>query len=134
VISLDLPSTATSPKVRLASVAQALTRCNGPNTDEAEPQSVLPSMAMWFTPTNSLAARSHSRQQRVKARGSSWTNTRRKVSCDGMPLGNGKNRLNQAFRFSAKSSMSSQSSQLPITPQMAMTMMYAASDPQRVDL
>src|SRR5262245_46278262 len=37
VISLLLPSTATWPNVRLASVAQALTRCNAPNFDPAEP-------------------------------------------------------------------------------------------------
>src|ERR1700751_3479609 len=58
VISLLLPSTATWPNVRLASVAQALTKCNGPHFEPAEPHSVLPSMAMWPRPNVSVSARS----------------------------------------------------------------------------
>ena len=56
VISLLLPSTATWPNVRLASVAHALTTCNGPHFDPAEPHRVLPSMAMWPMPRTSATA------------------------------------------------------------------------------
>src|SRR5437879_12367101 len=94
VISLLLPSTATWPNVKLASVAQALTRCNGPHFDPAEPHNVLPSIAMWPMPKVSAIARSHPRQQHCKERGSSLLKTRSKVSCDGTPLGSFKNRLN----------------------------------------
>jgi len=122
LISLDLPSTATSPKLSLASVAQALTRCSGPRLQEAEPRSVLPSMARWPRPTKSETSRSHAMQQRLKTAGSMFANTRSKVSCEGMPLGNFKKRLNHTMRLLAKSMMSVHPSQLAMTPQRAMAM------------
>ena len=46
MISFDFPSTATCPKLTCASVAHALTKCNGRRPDPAEPHNDLPSMAI----------------------------------------------------------------------------------------
>src|SRR5947209_6183342 len=77
----------------------------------AEPRSVLPSMAIWPTPTRPATPRSQARQQRSKARGSRAAKTRSKVSWLGTPCGSFKKRRNQAARFWANRAMSGQSSQ-----------------------
>src|SRR5882724_10827136 len=47
-------------------------------------------------------------------------NTRSMVSCEGMPFGSWRNWANQAWRFVAKVSISTQVLAPPMTPQMAM--------------
>src|ERR1700733_3212964 len=120
LISFDLPSTATSPKLNWAWLAQALTMCSGFFLAVAEPRRVLPSMARWLRPTRSDTSCSQAMQQRLKTAGSSLAKTRSKVSCEGMPLDNFKKRLNQPIRLAAKSTMSVQPSQLAMTPHRAM--------------
>ena len=57
VISLDLASVATCPKVKRFSTAQALTTCRAdrPTVRRAEPRWALPSMAIGLSSGGSLA-------------------------------------------------------------------------------
>src|SRR6516165_539162 len=122
-ISFEPSSAATWAKLRCCAVAQALTKCNGPSWRLAEPRSVLPSMAICRTSRAAAIAAIQSWKQAWKARGSMRSKTRSKVSCDGTPWRRGRKRRNQSRRLRAKSSISCQSSQLPMTAQTAMIMM-----------
>ena len=98
VISFDLPSTARWPSARPRPLAQALTRCSGPRSWRRLPdrRTVLPSIAT----TSRSAPTASDRAQRVKqasnASGSMSMNTRRKVSCEGMPFGRARKVSSQA--------------------------------------
>src|SRR4051812_7945883 len=88
VISFDLPSTSRWPSPKPGWLAQALTRCNGPcaRPRSKERRSVLPSIATtsrWKTSAKDWA---QALKQASKASGSISMKTRRKVSCEGMPL------------------------------------------------
>ena len=99
VISLDLASVATCPKVRRFSTAQALTTCRAerPTVRRAEPRWALPSMAIGVSsggsvaigvnPLRAISAVIQEEKHFWKASGSSRQKTRRKVSCEGMPPG-----------------------------------------------
>src|SRR3954467_15518685 len=97
VISFDLPSTSRWPSTKPCSLAQALTRCNGPcaRPRSKERRSVLPSIATtsrWKTSAKDWA---QALKQASKASGSISMKTRRKVSCEGM-LGQGQEGLQPA--------------------------------------
>ena len=100
VISLDLSSTATCPKVKWARVAQALTTCNGAQPLGALPERrrALPSMAMWPRSRDLARASTHCRKQAWKAWGSRRSKTRSKVSWEGMPLGRARKVCSQSWR------------------------------------
>src|SRR5512143_1125553 len=88
VISFDLPSTARWPSTSPCSLAQALTRCSGPCARPRlkERRSVLPSMATTSRSKASAKDCAQAVKQASKASGSISMKTRRKVSCEGMPL------------------------------------------------
>jgi len=123
VISFDLPSTQRWPSTRPCSLAQALTTCSG---DCSRPWSkerriVLPSMATTSRSNLSTSEPTHAMNPALKASGSIRMNTRRKVSCEGMPFGSSRNVLSQASLLRPYSAMSSQLSAQAITADTAMT-------------
>ena len=93
VISLDLSSVFTCPRVRVLAEAQALTRWMAclPALLSWERRTVLPSMATTSPGSNSATDWLHSIKHSIKhswnRSGSKRENTSPKVSCDGMPLG-----------------------------------------------
>src|SRR3954466_15099735 len=88
VISFDLPSTSRWPSTKPCSLAQALTRCSGPcaRPRSKERRSVLPSIATTSRSKASAQDWAQAVKQASKASGSISLKTRRKVSCEGMPL------------------------------------------------
>src|SRR4051794_10133232 len=88
VISFDLPSTSRWPSARPCSLAHALTRCSGPcaRPRSKERRSVLPSIATTSRSKASAQDWAQALKQASKASGSISLKTRRKVSCEGMPL------------------------------------------------
>ena len=90
MISLDLSSTATWPRVTWLAPAQALTRCRAPapthGAAAAYRLAVDRDETLDPTPESAKAA-IQSEKLRWNASGSSRQKTRRKVSCEGMPLG-----------------------------------------------
>src|SRR3954465_14593787 len=86
VISFDLPSTSRWPSTRPCSLA--LTRCSGPcaRLRSKERRSVLPSIATTSRSMASARDCAQALKQASKASGSISMKTRRKVSCEGMPL------------------------------------------------
>src|SRR3954469_2276732 len=87
VISFDLPSTSRWPSTKPCSLAQALTRCNGPcaRPRSKERRSLLPSIATTSRWTTAAKDCAQALKQTSKAFGSISMKTRRKVSCEGMP-------------------------------------------------
>ncbi len=85
-----LASASTSPLV----VLQALTMCAGPRPflRQCERRRLLPSMAMISSPHASRTDSTHSRKQASKTSGDSSENTRPRVSWEGIPCGNSRNR------------------------------------------
>src|SRR3954471_2830581 len=75
-----------------ALLAQALTRCKGDRSPlrSNERRSVLPSMATTSRSKPSTSEPTQAANPRSKASGSMSMNTRRKVSCEGMPFGSSK--------------------------------------------
>src|SRR3954465_13459149 len=123
VISFDLPSTSRWPSTKPCSLAQALTRCNGPcaRPRSKERRSVLPSIATtsrWKTSAKDWA---QALKQASKASGSISMKTRRKVSCAGTPWARVKKDCSQPSLLRPESAMSSQLSAHAITPQTANT-------------
>jgi hypothetical protein len=98
VISFDLSSTQRWPSTRSRSLAQALTRCSGdrsrPRSNER--RSVLPSMAITSRPKPAASEPAQAVKPASNASGSISMNTRRKVSCEGMPFGSARKLLSQA--------------------------------------
>src|SRR5919206_2664525 len=92
VISLDVSRTQRWPSTRPCSLAQALTRCKGDRSRlrSNERRSVLPSIAITSRSKPSTSEPTQAANPRSKASGSMSMNTRRKVSCEGMPLGRSK--------------------------------------------
>src|SRR5690348_6505675 len=125
VISLDLSSTATWPNVRLALVAQTLTKCNGPSLFAGLPdrRRVLPSMAKWLPPSWACRACNQTTKQRWKVLGQSRWKRRSKVSWEGMPLGRVRNVASQWRRRLPKASIWGKLLAPAMTAQMAMTRM-----------
>ena len=89
VISLDLSSQAACAHVRPLSLDHAVTRCRIPNPClfRAERRSAWPSMASNLPPLASCSACVHGSRQAANSCRSNSPNTRRNVSCDGMPRG-----------------------------------------------
>src|SRR5215217_4709450 len=92
VISLEVSWTRRWPSTRPCSLAQALTRCKGDRSRlrSNERRSVLPSMAITSRSKPSTSEPTQAANPRSKASGSMSMNTRRKVSCEGLPLGSSK--------------------------------------------
>src|SRR3954465_616175 len=88
VISFDLPSTSRWPSAKPCSLAQALTRCSGAcaRPRSKERRSVLPSIATTSRSKAWAKDCAQALKQASKASGSISMKTRRKVSCEGMPL------------------------------------------------
>jgi hypothetical protein len=123
VISFDLPSTQRWPSTRPCSLAQALTTCSA---DCSRPWSnerrmVLPSMATTSRSNLSASEPTQAVNPASNASGSISMNTRRNVSCEGMPFGKSRNVLSQASLLRPYSAMSSQLSAQAITAQTAIT-------------
>ena len=100
VISFDLASVATWPKVRRFSTAQALTTCRAerPTVRRAEPRCALPSMAIGFSSEGAVASgvspcghqrRDPGGEALLEGRGSIRQKTRRKVIVRGDAAGQG---------------------------------------------
>src|SRR5215207_7517978 len=123
VISFDLPSTSRWPSTKPCSLAQALTRCNGPcaRPRSKERRSVWPSIATtsrWKTSANDWA---QALKQASKASGSISMKTRRKVLCEGMPWDRVKKDCRQPSLLRPQSAMSSQLSAHAFPAHPAMT-------------
>ena len=129
VISLDFSSTATWPSSRWLAVAQAWTRCKAdwPLARSNDRRRVLPSMAMTCRSVASCRASIQPRKPFRNSSGSSRSKRRRKVSCEGMPLGRSRKVFSQSCLALPKSSMSSQESAPATTAQMAMATMSSSS-------
>ncbi len=114
VISFDLPSTQRWPSTRPCSLAHALTTCRA---DCSRPWSnerrmVLPSMATTSRSNLSASESTQAVNPASNASGSISMNTRRKVSCEGMPFAKSRNVLSQASLLRPYRAMSSVSVRL----------------------
>ena len=98
VISFDLPSTARWPSASPRPLAQALTRCSGPRSWRRLPErrTALPSTATTSRSIPSARDCAQRVKQASNASGSMSMNTRRKVSCEGMPFGRARKVPSQA--------------------------------------
>src|ERR1700722_18052391 len=87
VISLDLSSTATCPKVREFAPTQALTKWRHAPFRPRLPRSALPSIWTCLTPKWAHRALIQEVKQSWKTLGARWQKMSRKVSWEGMPWG-----------------------------------------------
>src|SRR3954451_10280637 len=126
VISFDLPSTQRCPSTRPWALAQALTTCRGdcPCPRSNERRIVLPSMTTTSRSKPAMSEPAQAVKPASKASGSISMNTRRKVSCEGMPFGSSRKvRSHSSLLRPYRRAMSSQLSAQAITAHTAITRM-----------
>ena len=125
VILFDFSSTFTCPRTSRLAVAQALTLSMAALSIpwSCERRSTFPSIAISWPLITFLTVVIQRIKQAWNCSGSRRANTRVKVSCEGMPLGNSRNVWNHSILTLPNSSTSSQLSAPAIMAQMAMTRM-----------
>ena len=128
MISLDLASTATWPRLRCACVAQTLTRCNGPSPCAGLPEcrKVLPSMATWPSPSARAQPCSQRNRQLCRPAGARAAKTRSKVLREGMPWGRDRKVCSQSRRWRPKATTWGQSAAPASTAHKAMATMSSS--------